>query len=332
MPDQRLLDLLDPSSRAEFSQRLNLDHPLTRRLADALTNKAAAGAVFGLPTVALSRFADATSKLPDALTFPQRLMQTAAGTPFGLRRSDFTDIPGPEPSDEMVGMATDMAMNMVGSPVLSTSAATLGSGAVRGTMRGMAGAETVKEAAVEIGGKIFRGPNHAVAIRNAELHFGKPFEQLIKSNRLYGDEAVRYAADQGLNLRATNEKALEALGARSLIRRDPNSVWVDVEPNVEGFVTSAGRFISRDEAIKMMRPPKGGTSLGSGGDKRTAAMIQGLRATQGAGGDIPVHALGSVGSQLKYSPTISSFGPWETGGLDRLIEALRQDRLKKGQQ
>ena len=82
----------------------------------------------------------------NTVRFPQRLMQTFAENPvgLGLRRSDYTDIPeerynqdspirralaGTEPINPSVGMATDVAWNMVGVPTFRANPATLGSGA-----------------------------------------------------------------------------------------------------------------------------------------------------------------------------------------------------------
>lgn len=113
--------------------------------------------------------------------------------------------------------------------------------------------EAVEHAAVELGGRLFTGPNHAVAIRNAEMAFGKPFEELIETNRLFGEDALKYAAENGLNLNSAHELGLSTGEARGLMRREnSSSIWIDADPRVDGFITSTGRFISREEAIVMM--------------------------------------------------------------------------------
>lgn len=95
----------------------------------------------------------------------QGLIDLARQTPYGLRREDFTDIPGSEqPIDPLVKMATKQAVGMVGGPVIGRTAEaapgamTLGSSAIKRTAIKKATQATVQ-------GGIVQTPEEEQAIR-----------------------------------------------------------------------------------------------------------------------------------------------------------------------
>lgn len=128
---------------------------------------------------------DILHALGSLATLPQRALGSAAE----FERSGHYD---PAPMLETAGM-------MVGSPLTPRGA--LGSSA-----GGLAAStpERIERAAVNLGGKVFAGPNHATAIRVAEKSTGRNFDDLL----------------MGL----------------------PSA------ENIDGFLTSSGRFVSRNEA------------------------------------------------------------------------------------
>jgi hypothetical protein len=153
----------------------------------------------------------------DVVTFPRRFMEQGGTT------------------EEAMPWARDMALNMVGAPVQTTSAATLGSGAVRRGAGGMSGQVLPPEASTVLSG--------ISSQQRAKL--GPMLEQLEK-------------------LGATPEQL---------------------------------RTMSPVDAYNFIKDR--GTTLGSGGDKRTAGIlggVQGIRAYHGSPHDFDRFDMSKIGT------------------------------------